>query len=167
MKKAISLLLALVMCLSLCACGGNAEDETNKQTEATNETVSNENIWNSAESMSAEMLWDNIGGNAAKAETYVGKTLKITGTVIEIEKDNCYIMSLANEDTSINHFEDGVAYDCEFGIRVYLNAEELAELAIGDVITFAGVVDSTGSEEYGVAEPIVLYFKNAITKADS
>ncbi len=165
MKKALSLILALTLCLSLCACGGNAEDETHKQTEETKETLSNEDIWNSAESITAEQLWNAIGGNAAKAETYVGKTLKITGTVIEIEKDNCYIMSHENENTTINHFEDGVKFDCEFGIRVYLKAEELAELNVGNVITFAGVVDSTGDEEYGVAEAIVLYIKNAITKA--
>lgn len=162
MKKILALLLVAVMCLSLAACGGNGEDNK-KETEATNETVSNEDVWNSAEEITAEQLWDNIGGNAAKAETYVGKTLKITGTVIEIEKDNCYIMSHANENSTINHFEDGVKFDCEFGIRVYLKAEELAELNIGDVITFAGVVDSTGDEEYGVAEAIVLYFKNAVT----
>ena len=162
MKKILALLLAAVMCLSLAACGGDGTDNKTEN-EATNEAVSNEDIWNSAEEISAEKLWENIGGNAAKAETYVGKTLKITGTVIEIEKDNCYIMSHANENSTINHFEDGVKFDCEFGIRVYLEAEELAELNIGDVITFAGVVDSTGDEEYGVAEAIVLYFKNAIT----
>ncbi len=157
MKKWIALLLAAVMCLSLCACGSDGKG---------NETgaVSDEDIRTSAEEISAEKLWENIGGNAARAETYVGKPLKITGTVIEIEKNNCYIMSHANENTTINHFEDGVGFDCEFGIRVYLKAEELAELNVGDVITFTGVVDSTGDEEYGNdIEAIVLYFKNAIT----
>lgn len=52
MKKAISLLLALVMCLSLCACGGGSDietspteataDATESQTESTEATVSNE-----------------------------------------------------------------------------------------------------------------------------
>ena len=177
MKKIISLILALMLCLSLCACGGNAEDETPKQTEATegaqeqtestDVTVSNEDIWNSAEPITAEKLWDAIGGNAAKAETYVGKTLKITGTVMEIEKDNCYIMSHANEKSTIVDYVDDVEFDCEFGIRAYLNIEDLVELNVGDVVTFAGVVDSTGNEEYGIAEPIVLYIKNAIIKSGS
>ena len=171
MKKTLSLILALALCLSLCACGGNSNTpETTEaiqtpNTEATEATVSNEELWNSAESITAEQLWNAIGGNAAKAETYVGKTFKITGTVIEIEKDNCYIMPHENENTTICHYEDGVAFDCEFGIRVYLKAEDLVELNVGDVFTFAGVVDSTGNEECGIAEPIVLYIKNAITKA--
>ena len=37
MKKAISLLLALVMCLSLCACGGGSD--TPETTEAPTETL--------------------------------------------------------------------------------------------------------------------------------
>lgn len=155
MKRFIALLLAAIMCLALAACGSGGEDSKN-------ETASNEDILSSAEDISAEQLWSDIGGNAAKAETYVGKALKVTGTVIEIEKDNCYIMSHANENSTINHFEDGVKFDCEFGIRAYLKAEELAELNIGDVITFAGVLDSTGNEEYGIANAIVLYFNNAV-----
>ena len=157
MKKRMALLLAAVLCLSLCACGSDGKD--NKAG-----AVPDEDIWTSAEEVSAEKLWENIGGNAARAETYVGKSLKVTGTVIEIEKNNCYIMSHENENTTIKQFEDGGSFDCEFGIRVYLQAEELAELNVGDVITFAGVVDSTGDEEYGDGiEAIVLYFKNAIT----
>ena len=154
MKRFIALLLATIMCLTLAACGTDEAKE--------NESVSNEDILSSAEEITAEQLWSDIGGNAAKAETYVGKALKITGTVIEIEKDNCYIMSHANENSTINHFEDGVQFDAEFGIRAYLGAERLAELNIGDVITFTGVLDSTGNEEYGIANAIVLYFNNAV-----
>ena len=39
MKKAISLLLALVLCLSLCACGGNTEKETPTETSAPEQTT--------------------------------------------------------------------------------------------------------------------------------
>ena len=39
MKKALSLILALVLCLSLCACGGNADDKQHQTTTAPIETI--------------------------------------------------------------------------------------------------------------------------------
>jgi len=72
MKKALSLILALVMCLSLCACGGNNE------TKEPIESVSSNELFNDTD-------------NGAKAELNVGKGTTIYGKITNISSSSCAV----------------------------------------------------------------------------
>ena len=79
MKKALSLILALVLCLSLCACGSNDAPET-KATITTNEGKTVE--------LSAQDLFNEFDGNEARFEKiYQGATIEFIGTVKYIKTD--------------------------------------------------------------------------------
>jgi hypothetical protein len=85
MKKAFSLLLALVMCLSLCACGG--EKETVKT------TVPPESIF-------VSNLFEDID-NGAKCKLNVGKQVTILGQIEGITADFCIIHPVSQPDKDI------------------------------------------------------------------
>jgi len=82
MKKAISLILALVMCLSLCACGGPSREE----------------MLATAQEVSVNDLSNAFYDNKARAEAnYIGKPLKITGKVHSIEADHFIFRSTGGQ----------------------------------------------------------------------
>ena len=79
MKKAVTLILALMLLLSLCACGGNSEngagtEDTSKATIVTNEGETVE--------LSAQDLFDEYDANEARfAKVYQGASIEFVGTV--------------------------------------------------------------------------------------
>ena len=85
MKKALSLLLALVMCLSLCACGGNGNT-------ANESKLTKDELLASAVRFPAGKFYDtcyNENFILAK-ETYVGKIYRRAAIVKEITEEGCY-----------------------------------------------------------------------------
>ena len=90
MKKALSLILALVMCLSLCACGGeNNTPETTAPATNTATVITNEG---ETVNVSAQDLFDEYDANEARfAKVYAGATIEFIGTVKYIKiKTNVY-----------------------------------------------------------------------------
>ena len=95
MKRTISLLLALMLTLSLCACGGSNETsapEGAQAPEVTEETAP-EVVLLTKEEILADAV--DIGdyaaefmGNKLRAEeTFLGKNFLVTGTVSEIQRE--------------------------------------------------------------------------------
>lgn len=124
MKKAISLLLALVMCLSLCACGGgsNAPDTTDAPTETTEPEevkMSKEEMLNIA--VEIDDYRTEMKDNIARAEAkYVGNVYYITGHVSDI----------SNDHLNVGDF------------TVYLPKEDIIKFSTGQKITVVGKIDS-------------------------
>lgn len=105
MKKALSLILAIVLCLGLCACGVGTETPTEPAvTKAT--IVTNEG--NTVE-MSAEDLFKEFDGNEARFnKLYRGATITFTGTVKYIKADTAvYSGNSVRPDQNKIVFEDG------------------------------------------------------------
>ena len=129
MKKTVSLLLALVLCLSLCACGGGNSDTPD--TPETTETTTPEETKMSKEEMlqvaveiddyRTEMM-DNIARAEAK---YVGNVYYITGHVGDI----------SNDHLNVGDF------------TVYLPTEDIMNVSTGQRITVVGKIDSIAYEE--------------------
>lgn len=86
MKRITAVILALVMCLSLCACQGNTEDkksdaETNYHQKATIVTNEGETV-----ELSAQDLFDEYDANEARfTKLYTGATIEFIGTVKSIK----------------------------------------------------------------------------------
>jgi hypothetical protein len=121
MKKIFALLLAAIMCLSFIACGN---------TQQTNSPIkTKDELLKEAKVVKADELLNEIGGNKAKAATYVGSIYCITGHVVEIEEDHCLLLGADTGDwNNVIHSDDWYAYAELAMFRVYLPAEELAKL---------------------------------------
>lgn len=159
MKKALSLILTLVMCLSVCACENNntskvskdtsisKAETTNIETEA-NTTLSKEEMMNVAiKKTTSDAINADIGGNKAKAKTYIDNSYIITGRVREIEEDYCVVKARKADHTKMVHFGDWKGFDAEFELHVYLPSEELINVKSASDITFVGMVTDIGSKE--------------------
>lgn len=130
MKRLIALLLAAALSLSLAACG-NSESSGAKE----NDTMTKEELLEAAEEKSFSDL---DTANKAKLDTYVGDIYKISGYISSIESDYLVIQ----EETPA----DGPIDAAKFCIHVYLDTEELAELASWQNITVVGEITDTGTE---------------------
>ena len=81
MKKAVSLILALMLLLSLCACGAEGGSDTSQ--------MSKEDMLSSAESVDMKDFTDAVDNNIVSAkQLYCGKILEVTGVVGEIKEDH-------------------------------------------------------------------------------
>ena len=81
MKKAVSLILALMLLLSLCACGAEGGSGTSQ--------MSKEDMLSSAESVDMKDFTDAVDNNIVSAkQLYCGKVLEVTGVVGEIKEDH-------------------------------------------------------------------------------
>ena len=139
MKKLFALLLALVMCLTFVACGGNnTTDQTGSDTtEATSEPTDNTSEpTDSAEVMSKEEMLEiateiddyktEMKDNIARAEAkYIGNIYLVTGNVSNISKDT----------VDVGDF------------TVPLPSEDIMKVCTGQRITVVGKIESMSFEE--------------------
>ena len=145
MKKIISLLLALVMCLSLCACGG---DNNAAETEAPSETTVPEKVVLSKEEMEAvatPYTGDDLGkaiDNKAFASSFVGNVYSFEGTVFSIETDHVILEFYIEGDGSVYTTTSSV-----LSAKVHLPVEELAELQSRQKIKVVGEVSSVSGNK--------------------
>lgn len=149
MKKLIALLLAGVLCFSLCACGKG-------------KTLTKEELLAKAQTVNADDILNDIGGNKARAAKYVDSVYCITGHVLEIEENYAIVLAADTGDwNDVIHSDDWYAYAELAVFRVYLPTEELAELNKCENIQFVGKVESVTTFTYAKFEPLSLEITNA------
>lgn len=113
MKKALSLIFALLLCMSLCAC--SSRNRVKKQV-------------SSAPYISLLSYRIMREENEAKAEAeYNGNIYRYTGIITEINSTYCVAGT----------------YEGSYEIYIYLEQEDLVKLNKGESYTFAGVFEST------------------------
>ena len=140
MKKSISLLLALVMCLSLCACGGG--NDTPETTEAPTETTAPENTTLSKEELDAlavpftEEDIRNSVSNFAVASSFVGNVYSFEGIVRHVSND-CVSLEVYIDDSLENMSLQNAT--------VYLPTEVLVELQFGQRVQVVGKISSVSN----------------------
>ena len=145
MKKALSLILALMLCLSLCDCGEN--NSTGKDDPAA-DTIEENSTVISVEELTAQAIpftKDDINGamsNKAIAASFVDNVYSFEGTVFSIETDHVILEFYIKDDsgTLITNY----AVLCA---KVYLPVDELVELQKGQRIQVAGKVSSASNNE--------------------
>lgn len=140
MKKIISLFLALVMCLSLCACGGsntkskdpttatqNHVASTEDNTENSNEefAVSTEEVLENAIVINAYNFYQEAAGNIVRAENeYNEKAVLFWDQIIEIQKEYVVVGKYNTQ------------------IKVFLTTEDIMEVSMGQYVLVAGMVNN-------------------------
>lgn len=117
MKKAIAIILALVMCLSLCACGAEkASVHIGDETFTINEFQ--------------EIVTNN---NFKFRDSYVGKSATVTGKITKI--DGTYTSS------NLNHtFDSLVTIDGRWCFEVSKSNPILKNVDVGDLVTATGTI---------------------------
>lgn len=117
MKNALSIIMVMVMCLSLCACGKNNVANV----------PSKDELMASVEEFDLQQFREDCNGNLPKAQkTYIGKVFQISGFVKEIQEDCCILDS---------------------NIVVPLSSDELMNLSAKDCISVVGRVSDVTHEE--------------------
>lgn len=142
MKQVISLLLALVLCLSLCACGGRNDTPDPTVTNAPEEAVpTKEELLAQALAVDYTTINNDSFENLAKAKSlYCNATLKLDGTIYEIKEDHVRI-------------GNGLTW----GVSVYLPTEDLIALEKWQRIVVVGNTTDEIIEETNHAGTLSLY----------
>lgn len=138
MKKALSLILALVLCLSLCACGGDGNkttkpESTAPETTAPETTLTKEEMIASAEKTNSAKITSDTSENLVKAkQLYCDRVLEVTGFVLSIEEDHIKVGADRYVGTTV--------------IDVYLPVDDLVLLSNKQVVTVVGKTAETINE---------------------
>lgn len=138
MKKVLSLILALVLCMSLCACAGgsDAPETTEAPTETTvpeNAMLSKEELDTLAVPFTEEDISD-FSSNKALASTFVGNVYSFEGVVNSVQEDHVVFDFLI--------VNNGSYYNGMDHAKVYLPTEELIELEQKQRVKVVGLVSS-------------------------
>lgn len=149
MKKAISLILALVMCLSLCACGDSKNLEKADATTATNATttaaMTKDEMINAAAALDCAAILSDYENNPINAkENHTGKVFSFDGYVEEITSTSATIIPM------VTPHKYGTA---SVALYLTLDADDIKKLSTNSVLTFVGQVsDVTGrrGQSWGV-----------------
>ena len=121
MKKAISLLLALVLCLSLCACGGgNDAPDTDAPAEETAMTKE--------EMLAQASVWDASAFEEAMASNPLNAKEEFIGKI--------YTHTLSVQSITEEYFAAG-------SYKLYAPIDELKKLATDQSISIVGIVTDT------------------------
>lgn len=143
MKKLISLLLTVIMCLSLVACGGgNNTPETSappvETTAPESTTLSKEELTSLAVEYTRED-YDKAISNKAYASSFVDNVYSFEGTVFTVMEDYAVVTFRIKTDTTT--YVTDVSMLCA---KVYLPVEELAELEPQQIVRGVGKVTEVG-----------------------
>lgn len=158
MKKGLSLLLALVMCLSLCACGGG--NDIPKTTEATapeEVKMSKDEMLNIAIPINLDMIGRAFEDNKVNAqETYFNRYYTIVGEVYAIEVDHVIIRP-------ISAVFGGGAFSVS-KCTVKLSTDEIKTLSREDVIEVCGKLTDfeAGYQVYNLTIEDAFFVSNEI-----
>jgi hypothetical protein len=129
MKKMLSIILAIVLCWTLNACGSGSS----------NSNTANSNVIINGEVYTLDEFEDIAENNSFKFSKYVGKYAAVTGKITEIETG--WISS------NLNHsFDVSITIEDKWCFEVSRNNPMLDRIDIGDVVTVTGVIST---ELYG------------------
>lgn len=133
MKKAISVLLALVMCLGMCACGTypSAQDNATSMQNNTSQVDPKDAMLSSATELKCGTLYDDYDENELNAiDKYVGKAFTVTG----------YIYGLNTEYIQLTPFAPAIDSTTFEGCTVYLPTDDLKQVRKGQIVTVVGKI---------------------------
>ena len=140
MKKITLILLALTICLSMCACSRNDASPTEAPTEP---KIARDELLTIAVPLMQEEA-NKIFDNAAYAKSLISNTYTFTGKVFEIETD--YI-DIALRDVP-NEAGELMGYDYwNLSFHLYLPTEELINVNHNDTISFVGQISDVQTKK--------------------
>lgn len=141
MKKLLALIMVVVLCLSLCACGGNKGDEAKSEDEG----LSREEMLEQAEVVTATEMYAEANKNEVRAqELYKDK-------IVKIEYFQIYSISSSGEGRA-----DLQMWGTGFFVDAYVPSEDASSLSKGDVVAVVGRVSSINRGFIKIADAYVV-----------
>lgn len=138
MKRPLALFLALLIALSLCACGGNTPPTKEEMLE------------NAETAYLSDLMSDFRNNVIAAKDKYARKPFIVPGLVAEIREDSCLL-----------HYSYPVQ-TAPYFVKANIPVDELKELNAGDLIRVVGIIaDGMETEEASVGGDT--YTRNCIT----
>lgn len=170
MKKALSLILALVLCLSLYACGGG--NDTPETTEAPTETTIPEEVNMSKDEMlsvSTPLTRDEIAksiSNIAFAKSLIGNTYTFDGEVFSVAEDHAVVTFLITDEQGVY----GTAANVMVA-NLYLPVDALISLENQQRLSFVGKLEDVSTHDdtipgWGKKSVVDMVFKNVAVVSD-
>ena len=135
MKKALSLLLALVLCLSLCACGGNSNTTDISETTETTAPETNaptENIASLKDAPEADFsnIYEECNDNIVSAKNkYVEKEYLFPGIVKDINEDSISVVPIKFST---------YPYGSWYYVTVSMPQDEIMKVSTQQIVNVAG-----------------------------
>ena len=166
MKKALPLLLALVMCLSLCACGGgNDTPETTEATSPEEVKMSKDEMLNIANPLKWEEV-SKAGDNIAFAQSLIGNTYTFGGKVVSVAEDHAIVKFYITDEQGVLGIDTRI-----IAANLYLPLEELISLENKQKLNLVGQLDDVGTHDetlpiLGTQTAIDMVFKNVAVVSD-
>lgn len=167
MKKIFSLVLALVMCLSLCACGGEGgASETTAASEETVQTVmTKDEMLINATALTRDEIDKSIS-NIAFAKGLIGNTYTFAGEVQSVKEDHAVVTFYISDENG-NYVTNAFVMVA----NLYLPLDELASLEYQHRLSFVGTLDDVASHEesipdWGTENVVDMIFKNVAIVTD-
>lgn len=179
MKKAIPILLTLVMVLSLVACGSNTiegtdappSEKTNSITEeptTTSETVSvlsKDEMLAEAHPLTREEVEKSIS-NMAYAKSLIGNIYTFRGDIFSVEEEYVTV-TFYIEDEQGNYATAANVMTA----NIYLPTDELVSLETKQSLLFVGQLDDVSTHDddipdWGTSKVVDMVFKNAAIAGD-
>lgn len=160
MKKALSLLLALVLCLSLCACGEVSHSEQDKSgsdqdTVANNTQLTKDEMIATAEALDCTTILSDYESNPYNAkDKYTSKVFTIAGYIEEFFPTYVTIVPISTPHKS------GLP---SFKVYLTLNDDDIKKLSSKGVATFVGQVSDVTdcyNQSWGVGLHMNGYYVN-------
>ena len=143
MKKAISLLLALVMCLSLCACGGGNDTPETTEAPIAEAKIPKEDLLSAAVPMTQDIVTQ-ILADKNYAKTLISNTYTFIGCVRAEEENYVGVeIRVPTADGTLMGYD----YHSALSFYVYLPAEELEGIGYDDDIAIVGKITDVMREE--------------------
>ena len=167
MKKALALLLALAMVLSLAACGGG-NDSPKSPTETTapeDAKMSKDEMLNNSAPLTRDEVSSSLN-NIAFAKSLIGNTYTFGGEVYSVAEDHAVVTFYISD-------EEGVyATGADMMVAdLYLPLDELVSLENQQRLNFVGQLEDVGTHEetipyMGTATVTDMVFKNIAIVSD-
>ena len=154
MKKALSLILALVLGLSLCACGG----ETSEEKELTE--TQNNLLTKAAPEVNFKTIYEKCKENIVAAKNdYVGKGYQFAGIVKNIEEDSITLAPIKFPT---------YPYGSWYYVKVFLTTDDIVKVSSQQIVNVAGEISdlkgSSAEMRNGVLLDDDIAFEGEITR---
>ena len=158
MKKTLSLILALMLCLSLCACGGKAENEIPKETEQENEVPKEEKIAEIASVADFRMIYNECKENIVAAkDDYVGKAYKFAGIVKSINEESITVAPKTFPT---------YPYGSWYYVEITMSKEDIKKVSDQQIVNVAGEIsdltNKSAKMEKGVVIDNIILFSGVV-----
>lgn len=158
MKKTLSLILALVLCLSLCACGGGKTSDVAKNASNADFYKIYDVAKNALNADFHKIYKDCQNNITAAKDKYVGNTYKFAGIVKGIDEDS----------VSIAPIKFPTGFSTWYQVEVFMSKDDIKKVSTNQIVNVAGEISDISNNanvqmKNGVLIDDVIEFEGEVT----